>query len=240
LFFINGVSFLAVIFALAAMRDVQAQAGNSPRPLWDSMLSGLHYAWHDRGILALLVLSAVAGIFGRSYQNLLPAFADLWKGGELGYGLLLSSAGGGALIGAFGLASLTELKRQRLVMIISGMLFSLAVLVFALSPNLAEGVLFLFMAGVLSTIFGTIVATFIQIAAPKELRGRLMSLYAITLIGLPSLGALGSGALAEKLGGLQGAPRAVALGAVISAVVLVLIVLWDRRARSQHLPKTEF
>ena len=231
LFFINGVSFLAVIFALAAMRDVHPLAGNPPGPILDAILSGLRYAWHDRGILALLVLSAVAGVFGRSYQNLLPAFArDIWKGGEIGYGLLLSAAGGGALIGAFGLAALIELKRQRLVMIVSGLLSSLAVLAFALSPSLALGILFLFLAGVLSTIFGTIIATFIQMAAPKELRGRLMSLYAITLIGLPSLGALGSGAVAEKLGGLQGAPRAVALGAVILIVILGISTIWDRGA----------
>ncbi len=233
LFFINGVSFLAVIFALAAMRDVHTHSGNQPKPILEAVLSGLRYAWHDRGILALLVLSAVAGVFGRSYQNLLPAFArDIWKGGELGYGLLLSAAGGGALIGAFGLAYLKELKEQRLVMMVSGVLFSLAVLAFALSPNLALGIFFLFLAGVLSTVFGTIIATFIQMEAPKELRGRLMSLYAITLIGLPSLGALGSGAVAEKLGGLQGAPRAVALGAVILMIFLGATAIWDRRSHS--------
>lgn len=234
LFFINGVSFLAVIFALAAMRGVHPHAGNPPLPILEAILSGLRYAWHDRGILALLVLSAVAGVFGRSYQNLLPAFArDIWKGGEIGYGLLLSAAGGGALVGAFGLAALIELKRQRLVMIVSGLLFGVVVLAFAISPNLALGILFLFLAGVLSTIFGTIIATFIQMAAPKELRGRLMSLYAITLIGLPSLGALGSGAVAERLGGLQGAPRAVALGAVILIVILGITAIWDRGAISR-------
>lgn len=234
LFFINGASFLAVIFALAAMRDVHTLAGNPPLTILDALLSGLRYAWKDRGILALLVLSAVTGVFGRSYQNMLPAFArDVWKGGEIGYGLLLSAAGGGALIGAFGLAALIELKQQRLVMIVSGLLSGLAVLAFALSPNLALGILFLFVAGVLSTIFGTIIATFIQMAAPKELRGRLMSLYAITLIGLPSLGALGSGVVAEKLGGLQGAPRAVALGAVILIVILGITAIWDRGAISR-------
>lgn len=230
LFFINGVSFLAVIFALAAMRDIHPHAGNPPLPILGAILSGLRYAWRDRGILALLVLSAVAGVFGRSYQNLLPAFAQDWRGGEVGYGLLLSAAGGGAVIGAFGLASLIELKQQRLVMIVSGLLFSLAVLAFALSPTLELGILFLFLAGVLSTVFGTIIATFIQMAAPKELRGRLMSLYAITLIGVPSLGALGSGAVAQRLGGLQGAPRAVALGAVILIVILGVTALWERGA----------
>jgi MFS family permease len=237
LFFINGVSFLAVIFALAAMRDVHSQTGNSRTPMLEAVLSGLRYAWRDRGILLLLVLSAVAGIFGRSYQNLLPAFArDIWNGGEVGYGLLLSAAGAGALVGAFWLAALTELKRQRVVMIVSGFLFSLAVLAFALSPNLALGIFFLFLAGVFSTIFGTIIATFIQLRSPKELRGRLMSLYAITLIGLPSLGALGTGAVAQGLGGLQGAPRSVALGAMILVIILIFTAVWGRDAVQKDRP----
>ncbi len=236
LFFINGVSFLAVIFALAAMRDVQAHSGNAPAPIMGSVLSGLSYAWRDRSILALLVLSAVAGVFGRSYQNLLPAFArDIWNSGEFGYGLLLSAAGGGALIGAFGLASAKRVKNQRQVMVLSGLLFSLAVLAFALSPNLVLGALCLFLAGVLSTVFGTVIATFIQVWAPRELRGRLMSLYAITLIGLPSLGALGSGAVADLLGGLKGAPRAVALGAILLVIILVIIAVRDRQVEQRSV-----
>jgi MFS family permease len=229
LFFINGASFLAVIVALAAMRDVHTHSGNRPLPILEAMLFGLRYAWQDRGILVLLILSAVMAIFGRSYQNLLPVFArDIWQSGGIGFGLLLSSAGAGALIGAFALASMVEVKRQRLVMYASGLLFSLAVLAFALSPNLGLGILFLFLAGVLATVCGTIIATFLQMAAPRELRGRVMSLYAITLIGLPSLGSMGSGALADWLGGLQGAPRAVALGAVVSLVILLVAGAWER------------
>jgi len=78
-----------------------------------------------------------------------------------------------------------------------------------------------FVAGVTSTVLGTLIATFLQVDAPPELRGRVMSLYAITLIGLPSLGALGTGAAAEQLGGTAGAPRAV----LISAVALIAVIV---------------
>lgn len=235
LFFINGVSFLAVIVALAAMRNVHTHSGNRPVPILEAMISGVRYAWHNRGILVLLVLSAVMAVFGRSYQNLLPVFArDIWKAGGIGYGLLLSSAGAGALIGAFALASMVEVKKQRLVMYASGLLFSLAVLAFALSPNFGLGILFLFLAGVLATICGTIIATFLQMAAPREMRGRVMSLYAITLIGLPSLGSMGSGALADALGGLQGAPRAVALGAIVLLLILTVAIVWEIATRKKE------
>lgn len=231
LFFLNGISYLAVLFALVAMRGVRTHSGGQRQRLGASMLGGLAYAWRSRQVFALLLLSALAGIFGRSYQNLLPVFArDIWNGGPQGYGLLLSAGGAGALVGAFGLASIRQLKRQGAVMVASGLLFSLAIIAFALSPSLAGGIGLLFVAGVMSTVYATIIATFIQIEAPNELRGRVMSLYAITLIGLPSLGALGSGVIAEMLGGVSGAPRAVLIGGAALALVLAVVgpFFWRR------------
>lgn len=230
LFFINGVSFLAVIFALAAMTGVRTHSGGGRTDsLQKSFLDGLSYAWHSRMIVALLLLSALGGVFGRSYQNLLPVFGrDIWHAGAEGYGLLLSAAGGGAVLGAFGLASFRRWSHQGAIMLVSGFLFSLSLIAFAMSPSLWLGLPLLFITGVTSTVFSTIISTFIQFSVPNELRGRIMSLYTVTLIGLPSLGALGSGALAEWLGGIAGAPRAVLLGAGALGAILILVlpVFW--------------
>ncbi len=225
LFFINGVSFLAVIFALAAMKDVRAHGGGQAGSLRNSFRSGLSYAWHTRIIVALLVLSALGSVFGRSYQNLLPVFgADIWHAGAEGYGLLLAAAGGGALVGAFGLASFKRWHHQGAVMLVSGFLFALSLIGFAISPSIWLGLILLVVTGITSTVFATIISTFIQVIVPNEFRGRVMSLYTVTLIGLPSLGALGTGAVAEWLGGVQGAPRAVLLSAFILAVILIFVV----------------
>src|SRR5512142_1758210 len=229
LFFVNAVSFLAVIFALAAMKDVKTHSGGRSRSLRDSFWAGLSYAWNSRMIVALLGLSALSGVFGRSYQNLLPIFGrDIWHAGPEGYGLLLASAGGGALLGAFVLASFRRWHHQGAVMLISGFLFSLSLIAFAASPNIGLGLVLLFITGLMSTVFSTIISTFIQFSVPNEMRGRVMSLYTVTLIGLPSLGALGSGALAEVLGGIPGAPRAILLCAVALSIILVLLapVFW--------------
>jgi MFS family permease len=231
LFFLNGISFLAVIFALLAMRDVTTHSGGKHGTLSDALWKGLSYAWNDRFILALLILSALGAIFGRSYQNLLPAFSrDIWHAGPQGYGLLLAAAGGGALVGAFGLASFKQVPKQGAVMVASGLVFSLCLIFFALSPFFALGLFLLFTAGVTSTIFSTIISTFIQLSVPNEMRGRVMSLYTVTLIGLPSLGALGSGALAEWFGGVEGAPHAVLLGAIVLVIILIFVipVFWRR------------
>jgi MFS family permease len=115
-------------------------------------------------------------------------------------------------------------------MISSGLVFSLCLVLFAISPSLLLGGILLFIGGLASTVYGTMIATFIQVTVPNQIRGRLMSLYAITLIGLPSLGALGSGFLAQLLGGLQGAPRAVLIGGALVGVVLLSVasLFWKR------------
>lgn len=223
LFFLNGLSFLAVIVALAAIRGIRTHSGAPTSSFRSSFWNGLVYAGRNRLIVALLLLSALGGIFGRSYQNLLPAFGrDIWHAGPEGYGLLLSAAGGGAIIGAFGLASFRRLRNQGAVMMVNGLLFSIALVAFALSPTLWVGAIMLIVAGGTSTVFATIISTFLQFSVPNELRGRVMSLYSVTLIGLPSLGALGSGSLAEWLGGVQGAPRAVMLAALVLGVIVIV------------------
>jgi MFS family permease len=173
----------------------------------------------------------MAAVFGRSYQNLLPVFArDIWNAGPAGYGLLLSAAGAGALVGALGLAAFGRGWRQGRLMFLSGIVFSLSLILFSLSPVFVGGFLLLFAAGVMATVLTTLISTQLQVISPHHLRGRVMSLYAITLIGLPSLGALAIGGLAEKLGGLQGAPEAVLVGGVIMGVTILLAAprLWNQ------------
>ncbi len=232
LFFVNGVSYLAVLIALTAMRNVQAfGSGRQHATIGKSMLAGLTFAWKNKLILALLGMSALAAIFGRSYQTLLPIFArDTWNGGPQGYGILLSTSGAGALVGAFGLASIRNVKRQGAILIVSGITFSLTIIAFALSPNLWMAAILLFLSGIAITVFGTIISTFIQIIVPNEIRGRMMALYSITLIGLPSLGAMGSGSIAEMLGGSSGAPLAVLMGGIIVGLVVLLTIpfFWQR------------
>lgn len=231
LYFLNAVSFLAVILALGFMRHVRTHSGGGGGSLRSSFADGMSFARRSRLIVALLGVSALGAIFGRSYQNLLPVFGrDIWHAGPGGYGLLLSAAGGGALVGAFGLASFKQLQHHGAVMLLAGLLFSLSLIAFALSPSLWIGAALLFVAGTTSTVFSTIISTFIQFSVPNEMRGRVMSLYTVTLIGLPSLGALGTGAVAEWLGGIQGAPRAILLGSVALAVTLLVLmpVFWKR------------
>jgi MFS family permease len=249
LFMLNAISFTAVLAALRSMRDLPTRK-RSRDSLWNALFGGFIYAGKHRTILFLLLLSALAALFGRSYQQLLPVFADdVWRTGAGGYGTLLSAGGAGALIGAFTMSSLPNIQRHGRVLVISGLLFCLALTAFALSPWFWVGVGLLVIVGISSTMFTTMIATVIQLRVPGELRGRVVSLYAITLIGLPSLGALGVArvaqalgpareswtgwifplldvlgitALTEGLGRGAGAPRAIMVGALVLLLVLLL------------------
>jgi MFS family permease len=248
LFMLNAISYLAVIRALRVMRDPPRERRRAVS-LADALFGGFVYAWRHKLILFLLVLAALAALFGRSYQQLLPVFADdIWRVGSGGYGALLSAGGAGALIGAFAMSSVREIRRQGRVLIVSGLVFCATLAAFALSPWFWPGVALLVAVGISSTVFTTMIATVIQLRVPGELRGRVISLYAITLIGLPSLGALGIAALARglgdsapaawarlplalldalgvdaltgRLGDTAGAPRAIVLGVLALTLVL--------------------
>lgn len=260
LFMLNALSFFAVIGALRAMRDAPSRSVK-PASFRDSLFGGLVYVVKHRLILLLLGLSAAAALFGRSYQQLLPVFADdIWRTGSFGYGALLSAGGAGALLGAFGVSSLPAIRHQGRVMLISGVTMCLTLLLFALSRSFWLGVVLLLATGIASTVFTTMIATVIQLRVPNELRGRVMSLYAITLIGLPSLGALGIATLARtlaqeqqsggawfvyqllnllqikqltsNLGPASGAPRAVVLGALLLIALLLIAMPVFRTIRN--------
>ncbi|MCW5848554.1 MAG: MFS transporter [Anaerolineae bacterium] len=250
LYLLNAVSYLAVIFALFAMRDMP------PRPrrtttMREALFGGVLFIVQHKLILLMLILSALAAVFGRSYQQLLPVFADdVWQVGSGGYGQLLSAVGGGALIGAFALSSLSNFKAHGRLMVASGLLFCLTLSLFSLTPWFGWGVVLLTIVGVSTTVFTTMISTTIQLRTPNEVRGRVMSFYAATLIGLPSFGSLGIAAFARSLagdattplsraalavlnglgvtqataglGGAAGAVRAIVLGALVVALVILV------------------
>ena len=220
LFFMNAVSYLAVIGALGAMRELPVRAP-ATGGLRDALFGGFAYLARDRVTSSLVGLAAIAALCARSYPQLLPIFADdVWHAGPRGYGALLSAGGAGALLGAFGLATLREIRTKGLVLLGSGVCLAAALVGFAFAPSVAVAAPLLVAAGIAATVFTTMISTVIQLRVPPELRGRVISLYVITLIGMPSLGALGLAAIARALGMPGGAARAIIGGAIVLLVAL--------------------
>jgi MFS family permease len=229
LFLGNALSFLAVIYAVSQM-PVDAAHPPHTTTLADAMLGGVRYALAHPLTGVLLFTSTIMSIFGRSYQQVLPIYADdIWRISAQGYGILLSAAGAGAMIGALGLASLPHITPNGRNLRIAGILFSLVLAGFALSPWWWLGAIMLVLVGVIGTAATTMIATMLQLEVPSHLRGRVMSLHAVTLIGVPSFGGLLVTNMTTWLGrgdtlaaiSASGAPLALLVGA--GCVVLLYV-----------------
>lgn len=228
LFLLNAISYGAVLVATLLMRNLDTRPIRGSTGLWADVTEGLRYVLSSRLLLLLVGVSALSGLLGRSYSTLLPVFArDVWRVGEQGYGLLLSAPGAGALIGAFGLAIYGEIRRKGLALVLSMLAFSIVLVLFSYSPLYGPALGLLLVAGVLGSVFGTSIATLIQVNAPGRMRGRAMSVYTITVIGIPSLGALGTASVTEWLG----VRNAVGIGAAILAAASVGLLLRSRTVR---------
>jgi MFS family permease len=220
LFLLNTLSYLAVLVALFALRDVPARPAVAPAPLGERLFGGLRYARANRLVMMLLILVLVGSIFGRSYYAIVAVFArDVWDAGPRGFGFLQSAAGAGALLGAFGLAASGDIARKDRLLVGAYLLFCVALLLFARSPWFSVALLLQVVLGISTTLYQATLATILQIQVPAALRGRVLSLYTISVVGCSALGALFLAPLATSIG----APAAVTIGAVIVSVTGLLL-----------------
>ncbi len=221
-FYANAASYLAVVVALFLMRGIPERASNrKPRGVLSDMTEGLRYAGATRLIATILLLAVTANLFGRSYQQMLPVFArDILHAGPSGLGFLTSAPGLGALIGATFIAGTArDLERKGRVMLAGLLAFSLALVLLAASRSFALSLLALFLSGLAFMLFSTMMTTIMQLTAPGEMRGRLMSLQMIAMQGFGPIGGLLLGAAAA----ITGTPRAVGGGAVLTVAITAAV-----------------
>jgi len=171
------------------------------RSMLRNLGEGLRYVWTFPTISALLILAAIPSIFGQPYLAMLPAVAvGILHTDATGLGFLQSVAGAGALVGALTMASVTKSSsRSRMQMqMLFG--FGLALMLFGLSRWMPLSLLFIFGVGIASMSYSAINQTFIQHVVDDEMRGRVMSIYALSTLGLQPVGALLIGAVGSVIG----------------------------------------
>jgi predicted MFS family arabinose efflux permease len=213
-FFLNGVSYLALVVALLAIHLPNPQPSARRPTLTRSLLDGLHYLAQERLLVAVVSLALVAGVFVRPFQTLLPVFArDVLAVGATGLGFLTAAAGGGAVLGALGAASL-HVHRYRPAALAASLALPFAAAGFALTRSLVLSCVLLLGVGFCITALETVANSLTLVEVKDEFRGRVISLYTAASMGAPRVGGLQAGWLA----GLWGAPLALALGAAIFLV----------------------
>lgn len=200
-FFINGLSFLAVIWSLYSMRLPAKTIRRMGATMLVRLREGLSYAWHHRPSLYLLLLGGINNGLGVQYTVLLPVFArDILHGGASAYGLLMGAQGVGAVFGATVLASRSSTVRAvRQSLIVGILVTAVFIMVFGFSRWMWLSLIAQMMVGAALINYMASTNTLLQMFVTDELRGRVMSLYTISFIGLAPLGALSTGFVGEHL-----------------------------------------
>jgi len=217
--FINAASTLPVFVALALLNLPPFK----PRPreaVLKSVRDGLRFAFSRELIVLVLLVSAVASLFGRSFQQLAPVFArEVLFADVTGLGWLIAAPGLGSVIGAFVVASVNWLPANGRLAGIAVAGYLAALVGFAVSTSLGLSLVLLVLVGLLITVFSACVRTMLQLEATEAYYGRVMSLNTITFIGLSPVGALVIGAIAESVG-IQ---AATLIGAAVVATVFAAV-----------------
>lgn len=221
-FFLNGLSYLFVIGAMLAIR-LPAATSRPPEslPAGVSLVNGFTYAWRAPVIRALLGIVAMASFFTLPYVALMPVFAnDVLRVGPEGLGYLTAAIGLGAVVGALGVANLTNGSQERWLAW-GGLAASTLLVLFCLSRSYPLSLILIFLVSGGNIVRQSLSNSLLQLRSAEAYHGRVMSLFNLLFVGMSRLGALVAGAAAEYLG----APLSVGLGAAVSLVWSVYI-LW--------------
>jgi MFS family permease len=218
-FWINAVSYLAVIWGLSRM-DVpdRAQRPNMA-PALVELRAGVRYAWHNPRLRNLLLLLGTAGSLGFQYTVLLPVYAGrLLNAGAGGYGILMSAGGVGALLAALSLTRKPDRWGLRRNVLVGLLTFGVALIAFSQSRVFALSIVLNLIAGFGMILYAASTNTLVQLTVDDAFRGRVMSLYTLMFVGMAPFGSYILGAVAQRFD----APAAT----ILSGIVCVIGATW--------------
>jgi MFS family permease len=232
-FAINALSFGAVLISLLMMKLAKRAPRMNQNALRE-VFDGYRYSFASPQIRISLVLVAVSSMFGAAYVTMMPAVArDLIHGDSTTQGTLMSAAGAGALIGAYLLSRISE-KQLVYAPVLAGFSFGLGLVLFAHSHVLWLSAFLLLPTSASLMLLGGTTNTIIQIVAHEHFRGRVISHYTQSFMGMMPWGALMLGTLASRLG----VTNAISIGGAI-VIASAAAAFFYRRATGfiiQHAP----
>jgi MFS family permease len=233
-FYLNSLSFLPLIVVLLIITVPSHPVRERPN-VWNAMLDGLRFVERNRPVILLLSVPAFLSLLGLPFVVLMPVIArDLLNEGASGLGYLMGGAGLGAVISALTLAAQAKTVQRRKYILGSASLFSVGLILLARTHSFWWAFFLLVIMG--ATMVGALALTnsTLQMISPPHLRGRIMSMYNLAVLGLAPLGSFQAGAVAEALG----TRFALAVGGAICLVYfLTHLFLLPRLRRIAPLPQ---
>jgi hypothetical protein len=190
--------------------------------MWSNLLDGVRFVRARRTVAVLVLLAGVPALFLLNYLVLLPVYArDVLGIGAPGLGVLSGGIGVGALAGALGLALLRPSGGSGRSLLGGLLVASCSLVVFAVSRSVVVSVAALAVLGACQVLYYATTNTLLQVLVAPRLRGRVMSLYILSSLGLIPIGNIGAGVVAERLS----PTLALVGGAIVTAASVILVTL---------------
>lgn len=226
-FFLNGVSFIAVIWALAAMRPAELRPATPVARARRQLRDGLRYAWGNRPVRLALIITAIVGLFAFNYQVVMPSFARVeFAGNAATFGTMMAMLGLGSLAGALWIAHFGRASTR--ILIWATIALGVAMTVATVAPTLAVELAVLPLVGVSSMVILSMATAICNEETAPEFRGRVMALIGIAFLGSTPIGGPIVGWISQTMG-----PRAgLGIGAVAALATGIVAYLVRRRATS--------
>jgi MFS family permease len=218
-FLLNTISFVAVIGALLMVKlpaNVHTQAAGDFKKVF---AEGFHYTFRTVPIRVLIIILAILSLFGFPFIVLLPAYArEIMHGGSDTLGFLMSALGAGALTGALIMAGRKTVMGLGKIITVNVIILGMAIVLAGISEKMLYSLLVLYMGGLSMILSLAAVNTMIQTIAEEDKRGRVMSFYAMALMGTMPIGNLLAGSVAAGIG--------IQYTMIIGGIVTVLSAFW--------------
>jgi MFS family permease len=216
-FLLNGVSFLAVLWALVHIDYPEEKLGRH-QSMWDSLHGGFAYLRSNRQMYVMIWMIAFASFFGFPFITFIPYFAKVQlHAGESGLGWLLACSGVGSVLGAMTIAISGVIRHRGRVLTGCGVLFFAAIIGFSYSHIFVVSQFLAFFEGFCGILMISSFNVSIQHLSSDAMRGRIMSIYATSFLGLPPIGALLAGELSRHI------PTGHALAMMASVALLSFV-----------------
>jgi len=220
-FYLNALSFTAIIFALSKMRVKKSNRKEKTMGILRDLNEGIKFITSKPDIYRIILLIAVFSLIGLPCFTLLPIFAvEVLRAGPQGFGFLVGATGGGAFLAGLFLAYKGDVENKIRLMSLSGLCFSIFLLVFSVSSSVYLSIVALLFIGWGTVSFFATANSFVQLSVSDNLRGRVISVYAFVFLGFAPIGNYLIGILADSFG----VTKAVAFSSIICIAASTLFL----------------
>jgi len=233
-FIINAASYIAVLIALYMMRQSELHPATIIAKKSGQIMEGLRYAWNEPKLKSTLIMMFIIGTFAYEFPVIFPLFATITLHGNAGtYSAMMAATGVGAIFGGLYTAGRANTGEKQLILV--ALVFGITIVLASVMPSIVSVLIILVIVGAMSVMFIALGNTMLQLTSTSEMRGRIMSLWAVAFAGTTPIGGPLVGLLSDHTN-----PRVALAFGGISTIVAAYIgyILYKRSTTPKALVET--